>query len=309
MGTRNVYGVGLAAAGVVLTGIQLIQGRQQLQEMGPLSTPDLLLAFGFGTAPFLLIALSLVYVGYWLRSQPVYEPYLGQIVGWGIGSTVLFAAVGALLLFNQQITLQTLEQGNYIVMNQVTVGAVVGVLVGMYDARGRARQQELQRERDRIETFAGKAADINNYGRELNRAGSIEEVSALCIEGLQTLLGLTETGFVVIDGTERTVVNSTIVNVDESVLGDIAAETREQDRATVEIRDGDELVAEREDRLLSMLVTAHDDAAVVLLAFAGDSLAFADEDIQLVELLISHAGTALDRIHRVNSSMADEDSS
>lgn len=305
MEARKIYGVGLAASGVVLTAIQLIQGRQQLQEMGPLSAPDQLLAFGFGTAPFLLIALALVYVGYWLGTQPVYEPYLGQIVGWGVGSSVLFAAVGALLLFNQQIALNTLKQGQYIVMNQVTVGAVVGVLVGIYDARGRARQQELEHERDRIETFAGKAADINNYGRELNRAGSIEEVSALCIEGLQTLLGLTETGFVVIDGEERTVVNSTIVTVDEERLGDIATESTEQDRATVEIRDG----IERDNRLLSMLVTAHDDSAVVLLAFTGESTAFADEDIQLVELLISHAGTALDRIHSRNRSMAKEASS
>jgi hypothetical protein len=304
MEARKIYGVGLAASGVVLTGIQLIQGRQQLQDMGPLSTPDQLLAFGFGTVPFLLIALSLVYVGYWLGSQPLYEPFLGQIVAWGVGSSVLFAAVGALLLFNQQIALNTLAQGQYIVMNQVTVGAVVGVLVGMYDARGRARQAELERERDRIETFAGKAADINNYGRELNRATSIEEVSALCIEGLQTLLGLTETGFVVIEGEERTIVNSTIVTVDEGTLGDIAAESTEQDRATVEIRD--EEIAERDDRLLSMLVAAHDDSAVVLLAFAGESTAFADEDIQLLELLISHAGTALDRIHRQNSSKAEQ---
>ncbi|MFW6435448.1 MAG: hypothetical protein ACOCY1_03615, partial [Halovenus sp.] len=290
------------ASGVVLTGIQSIQGRQQLREIGSLSVPDQLLAFGFGTAPFLLIALALVYVGYWLGRQPVYEPYLGQIVGWGVGSAVLFAAVGALLLFNQQIAMNTLEQGQYIVMNQVTVGAVVGVLVGIYDARGRARQQELEHERDRIETFAGKAADINNYGRELNRAASIEEVSALCIEGLQTLLGLTETGFVVIDGAERRVVNSTIVAVDEERLGDLAAEATEQDRATVELRDG----TERADQLLSMLVTAHDDSAVVLLAVTGETTAFADEDIQLVELLVSHAGTALDRIHRLNSSRAEE---
>jgi len=309
MEARKIYQVGLAASGVVVTGIQLIQGRQQLQEMGPLSTPDQLLAFGFGTAPFLLIALSLVYVGYWLGTQPVYEPFLGQIVGWGVGSSVLFAAVGALLLFNQQLALNTLEQGQYIVMDQVTVGAVVGILVGMYDARGRARQQELERERDRIETFAGKAADINNYGRELNSARSIEEVSALCIEGLQTLLGLTETGFVVIDGEEQTVVNSTIVTVDEENLGDIAAESVGQDRATVEIRGGDETFADRDDRLLSLLVTAHDDSAVVLLAFAGEATAFEDEDIQLVELLISHAGTALDRIHSLNSSLAEAASS
>lgn len=307
MEARKIYGVGLAAAGVVLTGIQLIQGRQQLQDMGPLSAPDQLLAFGFGTVPFLLIGLSLVYVGYWLGTQLRYEPFLGQIVGWGVGSTVLFAAVGALLLFNQQITLNTLEQGQYVVMNLVTVGAVVGVLVGVYDARGRARKQELERERDRIGTFAGKAADINNYGRELNRAGSIEEVSALCIEGLQTLLGLTETGFVVIDGAEQTVVNSTIVTVDEERLGAVAADSTEQDRATVEIRDKE--VAEREDRLLSMLVTAHHDSAVVLLAFTGETTTFADEDIQLVELLISHAGTALDRVHGLNSSMAEEASS
>lgn len=297
MQPRYTYGVGFALMGVVLTLIQVTQGIQQLQVVGPLSDTDQLLVFGFGTVPFVLVALVLLYLGYWLTDQPTFEQDLPQILAWGAGSTLLFASIGALILFSQQITIGTLEGGQYVIVNQVTVGAAVGVLVGIYDARGRARKRELVRERNRIETFAGKAADINNYGRELNRANSIDEVSALCIEALQTLLELTESCFVVVDGEDREVTNSTIVNVGSGKLADVAADATDQEQATVESRAANETDIDRDGRILSIVVTQHDDSAVVLLAVTGDRESFPDEDIQLLELLLSHAGTTLDRIH------------
>lgn len=298
MERRHVYGAGIALAGAVLTIIQLVQGIQQVGDLTGYSTTTLGLIFAFETLPFVLIGLTLVYAGYWLTSEPEYEPDLPQVLAWGAGSTLLFASVGALILFSQQVTLGTLEQGQYVVINHVTVGAVVGILVGIYDARGRARQRDLERERDRIETFAGKAADINNYGRELNRATSIEEVSALCIQGLQTLLGLTDSAFVAHDPGESTVVNSTIINADDETLIEIAGESRDQDRATAEIDHSSPDGLAGHNSVLSMLVAEHENTAVVLLAVSDSDDGFEDEDIQLLELLVSHAGTALDRIHR-----------
>ncbi len=295
MERRQQYGGAIAAGGVVLTLVQLVQGSQQLGELDGLTGVDQALVFLFGTAPFVLIGLALVYAGYWLSRERRFEPDLPNIVAWGVGSTVLFASVGALLLFSQQVMLGTLENASAVVVNQITVGAVVGILVGVYDARSRSRKREIERERDRIEAFAGKAADINNYGRELNRAQSINEVSALCIEGLQTLLGLTETAFIGIEDGEQSVINSTVMNVDDGTLIELSQDAVEYDRATVNIRDSPAAVETRDERLLTLLVTDHDDAAVVLLAFSGDEQ-FDEEDIQLLELLISHAATALDRI-------------
>lgn len=296
MHRRDAYGWGIAVVGLALASVQFVQGIQQLQELTGVSQSDQAIVFTFETFPFTLIALSLVYVGYWLRTQPQFDPDHERILSWAVGSTVLFASIAALILFSQQVTLDTLEQGEFLAMNLITVGVVTGVLLGIYDARGRARERELERERDRIEAFAGKAADINNYGRALNRAQSVDEVSALCIEGLQTLLGLTSSGFVAIDGDQSTVVNSTIVGVETEVLVELAQEAGEQEQASVVIKESvpEELDAKR---LLSVLVTTHDDASVVLLAPVSAGATFDDEDLRLLELLISHAGTALDQIH------------
>lgn len=289
MERRDAYGWALAVVGLVLGAIQLVQGGQQISALTGLSQSDLVIVFAFETVPFAIIGLSLVYVGYWLTDQPGFEPDLSRILAWAAGSTVMFASIAALILFSQQVTLDTLAQGQYITMNLVTVGTVVGVLVGIYDAQSRLRQRELEAERDRIEAFAGKAADINNYGRELNRARSVDEVSALCIEAIQTLLGLTEAALVAVEGDEGTVIDSTIINTDRAELVDLGRESLDQEKADAVGRD--------EDNLLSMLVTEHDESGIVLLAPATGSDGFDEEDLQLLELLVSHAGTALDRIH------------
>ncbi len=293
MERRDVYGGAIAMAGLVLGAIQLVQGGQQISSLTGLSQSELVIVFAFETVPFAIIGLSLVYVGYWLTGQPSFEPDLSRILAWAAGSAVLFASIAALILFSQQVALNTLAQGQYITMNLVTVGTVVGALVGVYDAQSRLRQRELEAERDRIEAFAGKAADINNYGRELNRTRSVDEVSALCIEAIQTLLGLTETALIAVEGEEATVIDSTIINADRAALVSLAREGVAQEQAEAVVRED----APTEDRLLSMLVTAHDDSGIVLLAPASGTDGFDEEDLQLLELLVSHAGTALDRIH------------
>lgn len=295
MDRRHVYGWAISAIGLFLAVIQLVQGVQQLGELTGISQSDQVIVFAFETFPFALIGMSLLYVGYWLTDQPEFEPDLPRIVAWGAGSTVLFASLGALILFSQQVTLNTLEQGQYLATNLVTVGAVVGVLVGIYDAQGRARERELATERDRVEAFAGKAADINNYGRELHRANSVDEVSALCIEAVQTLLGLTESAFVVVEGDESEVVNSTLVSSDSAALGALARDTLEgTEVATVtEVAAPDSFAGRT---LLAVPVATHADGGVVLLVPVEDPGTVGEEDRQLFGLLVSHAETTLNEI-------------
>jgi hypothetical protein len=259
-----------------------------------------MIVFAFETLPFVLVGLSLSFVGYWVSNQPEYEQDTPRIALWGAGSTLLFASVAALILFSQQVkpTVDILGQAQYAAMNQITVGAVVGILLGLYDARSRARQRELERERDRVEQFAKKAADINNYGRELNRSDSIDEMSSLCIQALQTFLGLTEIAFVITDEEESELIDNTVVNVSEEALVELARDSLDQEPASVTTHHSppDEL-KERADNAITMLITDHEDSAVVLLALTEDATAFGKEDIQLLEMLVSHAATALDRIY------------
>lgn len=294
MDRRHIYGGGIAGAGLILTIVQVVQGVQQLDGFDGTTSA---VVFTFETLPFVLIGVALAFVGYWLSTHPEYEPDLPRIVAWSVGSTILFASIAALTIFSQQVTVagDTLTQAPYVVVNNVTIGAVVGVLVGMYDSRSRMRQRELERERDRVEQFAEKAADINNYGRELNRSTSIEEVSSLCIQAVGAFLGLNNVAFVSVND-DGTIVDDTTVGVSDESLIALAYESLDQERATVVVHDSSSAgIDGRWKNAITLLVTEYDDSAVVLVALT-DETEFDEEDVQLLEMLVAHAATSLDRL-------------
>jgi len=297
MNRRHVYGGVIVLSGLVLTLVQLVQGVQQL---GGFAGQTRTLVFAFETVPFVLIGLTLAFLGYWLIVDPTYEADLPRIGAWGLGGALLFASVGALLIFSQQVnpTLDILDQAPYIAMNLITVGAVVGVLVGLYDAQSRAHLRDLQTERDRTELFARKAMDINTYGRELNRRDTVNGVSALCIQAIQGFLGLSETAFVLVDDSEAEIIDSTVVDAPDEALVELAQQARDQDPSTVVAHEAlPKALKQRSDGAVAVLVTDHDDTSVVLLALTDEPAAFDEEDVQLLELLLAHAGTALDHIY------------
>lgn len=302
MQRRTLYGGSLGAAGLLLAGIQLLQGIQQVEGF---DGGDRAIVYAFETVPFVLIGLALAFVGYWLTTQPAYEPDLPRIVAWGVGSTLLFASVAALILFSQQVTTNSLKGGEYVAMNQITVGAVVGVLVGLYDARSRQGQRELAAERDRVEQFAQKAADVNNYGRELNRSDSLDEVSSLCIQGIQAFLDVTGVAIVATDADDHEFLDNTVVSAADETLFELANDALDQEPASaVTVEDPPDALDAPTD-LLSMLVTTHDDSSIVLLAFVDESNALEIEDVQLLEMLVAHAATAVDRIYDRRLAPAD----
>jgi len=288
MNRRQLAGGGIAVVGVLLTVIQVFHGLQQ-------TTRPLVLAFEAG--PFALVALTLLYAGYWLETNEQFERDVTRIIGWGVGGVVLFASVGALQLFSQRVFLGTLARASYVAIDFVTVGAVVGVLVGIYDARNRQSLRDLERERDRVEAFGNKAADVNNYGRAVNQCDSVDEVSALCIQAMQALLGVSEVAVLVLDG-ESAVIDDTILNVSEETLRSLGERAAGGGRATVVTHeDVPEPLADRTNAVVSVEITAVDGVSFVLVALAGADASFEEEDVQLLELLTAHAGTAIDGIY------------
>jgi hypothetical protein len=297
MERRHTYGGGVMLAGLVLTVIQIVQGIQQVEGFDGRNSG---IVFSVGTVPFVLVGFALIYVGYWLSLQDEYDQDFPRIAAWGVGSTLLFASVSALIVFSQQVkpTVDILEQAPVIAMNHITIGAVVGILVGLYDARGRSHQRALETERDRVELFAKKAMDINTYGRELNRSDSIDAVSALCIQAIQGFLGLSETAFTIVSDDEYELIDNTVVNAPEEELAELARQSRAQEQTTVATHDSlPEGLQSRADGAISLLITDLDGSSVVLLALTDDTDAFDEEDIQLLELLLTHAATSLDHIH------------
>jgi hypothetical protein len=98
MEQRHGFGVGIVLSGLVLAAVQTLHGVQQ---------SDRPLVFAFEAGPFVLIALALAYAGVWLARNEQFDPDLERILAWGMGSTLLFASVAALMLFSQRITLGT----------------------------------------------------------------------------------------------------------------------------------------------------------------------------------------------------------
>lgn len=288
MERRHIYGVAIALLGVVLTGVQISQGLQQT--LRPI-------VFAFETLPFVLVAMTLVYVGYWLARAEDFESDAEWILVWGAGSILLFTSVAALLIFSQRVTVGSFEQAPYLAVNHITIGAVVGVVLGVYDARNRRQQRSLELERDRVETFARKAADVNNYGRALNRTTDIDEVSGLCIQGCQQLLGITETAVLRVAENEVTILDDTTVGVPEAVLGELAALAVDQEHGDVTVRDQPAVDGEfGEKRALTSVIDGQGGESVLLVGFASADTTLDTVDVELTELLVAHATTALQRL-------------
>ncbi|QGN07089.1 hypothetical protein Hrd1104_07110 [Halorhabdus sp. CBA1104] len=286
MDRRHLYGATFGIVGVLLAGVQLLHATEQT------AVPIAIVVDG---APFALLGLSLSFAGYWLASSEQFEEYLPRIAAWAVGGTLLLASVAALTLFSQRVATGTLQRATYITADSITVGAVAGTVVGLYDAQSQQHRQKLEAERDRTEAFARKAADLNNYGRALAQATTVEEVSAYCIEGLSSLLSLSETAFVEVGPEDTPITSSTVSNGFESQLRSIARHAAE-DEAVVAVHEGESVPAD----VASVLTVRLENTAAttgVLVAIRDTAEPISTEDEQLLELLASHASMVLTRLY------------
>jgi hypothetical protein len=289
MRERSIYGGVLAIVGLVLVVIQVLHGLQQDFGNDVVLVVDVL--------PFALAALTLTYTGFWLATNEGFEDYLPVVFAWGAGGSVLFAAVAALLIFGQNVTLGTLDRAVFVAVDNITVGVMVGVLVGLYDARSRRRLDDLRHQRDRIEAFGNRAADVNNYGRALGQATTLDEVSALCVQALGTLLGVTRVAVVDVGREDLRVLDSTLAASDEDLVRAVEA-ARDQDPASIVVWDTDPPVEVGTDAGPLVTITVGDAGprTVYIVAVAPRGTVFEDENVELTELLVGHVATALGHV-------------
>lgn len=283
---KVLAGAGLAAGGLVLAAIQLFHAVQQT---------DIPIAIAVDALPFGAMGLALVYAGYWLAQDESFEGSATRVVIWGTGSTIAFAAVASLLLFSQQVTTGTLDRAPFLTIDVITVGALSGVLVGLYDARSRNRLQALEAERDRVEAFGRKAADVNNYGRAIASAGTDEAIAAYVTEALSSLADIDETGLLRIRGDEAVVVSNTVRTIDIETVAELARAAQDDPRGDV--------VAHREtppvdldgrvSDVLTAVVTEQGETTTVVVAVDTGPEVTNQEDRDLLELVVSHAAVRL----------------
>ena len=291
---RQLQGALVVLAGLVLAGIQV------LHAFGRTSTT---IGFLFNSIPFALMALAISYVGLSLLRDETRGQHVTRIIAWGLGGAVGFASVSALILFSENVALGSFpvfQSAKFVAIDNITAGTLAGVLVGLYDAQSRDRLTELEAQRDRVESFAKRAADVNNYGRALNQSDTLEEISALCIEALERLVDLRGVAFVERRGDVATIVDSTIVRVDEDDIADLAARTDDLEPATA-TRFTDDLPADLSgdtDTVLALQVIETDLVSVAIIALPKAGSEPTEETTSLLEMLVAHAGTALENIYQ-----------
>ncbi|MFB6084652.1 MAG: hypothetical protein ABEJ94_10450 [Halorientalis sp.] len=300
---RRLQGAAIAAVGLLLAAVQVAHA------MVRTSTT---VGFAVDLLPFLAMAAAIVFAGVWVTRSPDYAEY-GTVVGaWVVGSAVAFAAIAALILFSLNVasgTFDVFDAAPYVAVDNVTAGILAGVLVGIYDARSRIDRGELKRQRDRIETFANRAADTNHYGRALNECDTMEGVSTLCVEAVITLVEFHDTAFVERRGGFATLVETTIAGVDEETIAELAGLAAGAEPATV-VTHADGLppgLPEDVERVVTILVTETDSATTALVALDRGDAELTDETRSLLEMLVAHAGTALENIYQRSIPTRDPD--
>jgi hypothetical protein len=248
--------------------------------------------------PFAAMAAALVYAGYWLARDSDFEGTATRVVVWGTGATIAFAAVAALFLFSQQVTTGNIDRAAFLTVDIVTVGALTGVLVGLYDAQSRNRLRALERERDRVEAFGQKAADVNNYGRAIASAGSDEAIAAYVTEAISSLAGIDETAILRVRDDEAEVLSNTVRSVDVQNVAELARGARENPRGDVVAHKETapiDLGGEQSD-ILTAVVTEDGETTTVVVALDTSGEVTAEEDKKLLELVVSHAAVRLEKL-------------
>ena len=291
MNQRLLTGTALALSGVVLAAMQALHAFQQTR---------IPVAIAVDALPFAAMGLAIAYAGIWLVRDTTFEGATSRVAAWAAGGTVAFAAIAALLLFSQRVTSGSLARASYLTVDLVTVGALAGVLVGLYDARSRGRLRELAAERDRIEAFAGKAADVNNYGRAIASAPSVDGVGAFVVEAFGTMTGMEETAVVRLRDGDAVVLANTVRTIPADVVGEFARAVRTQQQGAVTVHDRPFPVdiPESVTDCVSAVVLDDEDTTTVVLSVATDETTVGEEDEKLLELIVSHASVRMATLDR-----------
>jgi len=142
-----------------------------------------------------------------------------------------------------------------------------------------------------------QVADLNKYGQALNNCESVEEIVSLSLEAVSLLFGFPYTTFVEVRDGDLRVVHSTYpaVSTGDEPLA-VAYEAFETRETTV--RSG-EAAGEAEDGVgaaLAVPATIASDVVAIIVTRSVEERTFDDEVIRPMEILATHAATAIGNI-------------
>ncbi|WP_259517275.1 GAF domain-containing protein [Halanaeroarchaeum sp. HSR-CO] len=281
-----------ASAGLALSGVGLVA--VQLSRW-----PSSTLVEMFATLPFVWMALSLVYAGYWLSKSDRYGVYGQRVLVWTAGSALTFAAVAVLVVLAADSS-SPFTSAFGPVADMLTAGALAGTLVGLYDAQSKDRLVALEAERDHVKQFADKAESLNHYGKALNQSQSLYEVSALSIEVLELLIGSRGSAVTYESDEDVTILDSTLASDAADVI-EAAAHSLATRESLVAVRFPHDADLQIPDDLgiqevIAVPIASANGGTLSLVAFLDGDDSYDREDLDLLESLSAHVGTALSRI-------------
>ncbi|MDQ2072245.1 ATP-binding protein [Haloarcula sp. NS06] len=146
--------------------------------------------------------------------------------------------------------------------------------------------------------FARQVADLNKYGQALNRCESVDEVVSLTLEAMSLLFEFSYSTFVEVRDDELRVVHSTNPNlVQGEPPSDLARRAQEAGETLVE-QGSDAAVAADSDVTGALAVPARmgNEVTAVLVTRSQTVEEFGDEYIRPMEILATHAATAISNI-------------
>jgi len=146
--------------------------------------------------------------------------------------------------------------------------------------------------------FARQVADLNKYGRALNQCETVEEVVSLTLEAMSLLFQFSYSTFVEARDGELRVVHSTNPRLQAGKPPSDVARRALADRETVTETGDSAGVADDSDVTATLAVPAQmaDEVTAILVTRSTSVDSFDDEHVRPLEILASHAATAISNI-------------
>lgn len=125
----------------------------------------------------LVLAVTLVYAGYWLSQSAFDADHVLRIVGWVAVGTVGSVLVARWVIGHQLIRGLPFDHTPFVLTNVLIVGGLGGFVIGVYDARSEVREEELATEREKM-VFLNRLVRhniLNDMNVVLGRASALED--------------------------------------------------------------------------------------------------------------------------------------
>lgn len=153
--TARIVGGLIAGLGLVLSGVHLLHGIQEVTEELP--------AVLYGTLVPLVVSLFILGVGIWIARHRGATVSPWQYVGWCGGGVITGIGISALFIRYQAAEGVTVADSWFVLAMFATYGGAFGLLLGRYDIRRREEHAEQVRKTERLEEFASIVShDLRN---------------------------------------------------------------------------------------------------------------------------------------------------